>query len=89
MSFSLSYKKYKAKFLYKDLDYKNYNVEKKYYPYFIIIPIYNELKYINDTLESINEQDQLLLSHLLVILVINNSSMESKKIIDENHKTHK
>ena len=88
MSFNLSYKKYETKFLYKDLDYKNYNVEKKYYPYFIIIPVYNELEYITHTLESINEQDQELLNHLLVILVINNSSMESKKIIDENYKTH-
>ena len=89
MSFSLSYKKYKTKFLYKELDYKNYNVEHTHYPYFIIIPVYNELKYILHTLESINEQDQLLLNHLLVILVINNSSMESKKIIDKNYKTQK
>lgn len=66
----------------------NYIVSKKNYNYFIIIPIYNEYDYILHTLDSINKNPTAYLKNLLVILVINNSIKDNKKIVNNNYRTH-
>ena len=57
---------------------------KKNYNYFIVIPCYNELNYLFDTLESINCQDKTLLKNTLVIIVINNS-IDDNDIVKKNN----
>ena len=67
---------------------RNYRVNKKEYSYFIIIPIYNEYDYILHTLISINKNPTAYLKNLLVVLVINNSIKDNKKIVNNNYRTH-
>ena len=55
----------------------------------IIIPSYNESKYIIKTLDSINGQSGFKLNNLLVIVVVNNSTNERSEIITDNLKTVK
>ena len=61
--------------------------KKESFDFIITIPCYDEYDYIFKTLESINEQDQSLLSRTLVSIVINNSDMENQQVIDTNHQT--
>tara|TARA_B110000014_G_C20124536_1_gene597945 strand:- start:278 stop:1414 length:1137 start_codon:yes stop_codon:yes gene_type:complete len=58
------------------------------FDFFIVIPCYNEFDYLFDTLDSIDSQDQDLLSQSLVVIVINNSQEEAKSVIDNNQKTY-
>ena len=58
------------------------------YKYFIIIPAYSEYEYIFKTLESINNQNILLLKELLVIVVINNSKLDKKNIFVNNNNSY-
>ena len=68
--------------------FNDYTAQRKHYNYFIIIPVFNEYDYILDTLESINKNSTTDFKNLLVILVINNSVTDSKKIVNNNFKTH-
>ena len=58
------------------------------FEFLIVIPCYNEFDYLFDTLDSIDSQDQDLLSQSLVVIVINNSQEEAKSVIDNNQKTY-
>ena len=84
-----SYYKYCKKFLYKNISYTDSSLKKNTYKYFIVIPVYNELHYIHQTLQSINIQNQKLLNDSLIILVINNSIKEKSDIIQNNYDTHR
>ena len=55
----------------------------------IVIPSYNESKYIIKTLESINNQSGFELSNLLVIVVVNNSLDDRIEILKDNFETIK
>jgi glycosyltransferase involved in cell wall biosynthesis len=59
--------------------------EKKNYKFIIVIPSFNEKDLILTTLDSIKNQKSIELSKILVIVVINNSEMNSP-IIKENNK---
>ena len=64
------------------------NIKDKKFNFFIVIPCYNELNYIFETLKSINEQNQKLLNETLVIIVINNSKDEKESVKNNNQKTY-
>jgi glycosyltransferase involved in cell wall biosynthesis len=64
------------------------NIKDKKFNFFIVIPCYNELNYIFETLKSINEQNQKLLNETLVIVVINNSKDEKETVKNNNQKTY-
>ena len=64
------------------------NIKDKKFNFFIVIPCYNELNYIFETLKSINEQNQKLLNETLVIVVINNSKDEKESVKNNNQKTY-
>ena len=87
MNYNNTYKKYLVKLIYPNLKFSKVVVKKKLYKYFIIIPIYNEYKYIFKTLESLNNQNQIYLSNTLIILLINNSKNCSRDIVDNNYQT--
>ena len=88
MNYKHTFQKYCNKHLYKNLNHSFYSIKKNYYKFFIIIPVYNELSYIQNTLNSIKTQNNKLLKNLLVIMVINNSKDESLEIIKNNKNTH-
>ena len=72
-----------------DHSYKqNKNVKNKKYNYFVVIPVYNEYDFIFETLESINNNNELYLKDVLVVLVINNSINDSEYIRKTNSKTY-
>ena len=72
-----------------DHSYKqNKNVKNKKYNYFVVIPVYNEYDFIFETLESINNNNELYLKDVLVVLVINNSINDSEYIRKNNYKTY-
>jgi len=79
------------KYLNKKSAHKKWGVQrmprKEIFDFIITIPCYDEYDYLFKTLESLNKQDQSLLSNTLVSIVINNSDSESQKIIDTNHRT--
>ena len=60
----------------------------KTYKTFIVIPCYAEHDYIFTTLDSINNQDTALLKSCLVVIVVNNSVLDSVEIKDNNKKTY-
>ena len=86
MEFQKTLLKYKKNFLYKNLPNVDNKVNNIYYKYFIIIPIYNELDFIIDTLDSIDRQNKNYLIDTLVVLVINNSK-DDANFIKENNKS--
>ena len=88
MSYEIAYKKYKKKFIYKNLPVQKKRLSKKTYKYCIIIPVYNEYPIILDTLDSINDQQKDLLRDTLVVLVINNNMNANSRIINNNLQTH-
>ena len=88
MNYKHTFQKYCNKHLYKNLNHSFYSIKKNYYKFIIIIPVYNELSYIQNTLNSIKAQNNKLLKDLLVVMVINNSKNESLEIIKNNKKTH-
>ena len=57
------------------------------YSFIISIPSYAEHKYIQKTLESISNQNNVLLKKTLIIIVINNKINDKKQIINSNLKT--
>ena len=61
----------------------------KKFDFIISIPCYDEYQYLFKTLESINRQDKVFLKNTLVSIVINNSSAETQKIINNNNRTFK
>ena len=61
--------------------------QKKIFDFIITIPCYDEYEYLFKTLESINKQDRQLLQSTLVSIVINNSNIERKRIVNNNYKT--
>tara|TARA_Y100000590_G_C15744817_1_gene1021567 strand:- start:740 stop:1870 length:1131 start_codon:yes stop_codon:yes gene_type:complete len=88
MNYNLSYKKYIKKAQYQEFyDYHKY-IDKEFYKYFIIIPVYNEFPTILKTLDSINNQDKNLLKLTLAVLVINNNVSSSLSIINNNFKSY-
>ena len=64
------------------------NIKNKKFNFFIVIPCYNELDYIFETLKSINQQNQKILNETLVIVVINNSKDEKESVKINNQKTY-
>jgi len=64
------------------------NIKNKKFNFFIVIPCYNELDYIFETLKSINQQNQKILNETLVIVVINNSKDEKESVKNNNQKTY-
>ena len=58
------------------------------YKYFIVIPCFNELEYIDGTLFSISKQNKVLLDETLLIIVINNSDKDSNLIFKNNLNTY-
>ena len=58
--------------------------QKKIFDFIITIPCYDEYEYLFKTLESINKQDRQLLQSTLVSIVINNSNIERKSIVNNN-----
>ena len=88
MSYNKSYSKYKKKFSYNNLPFNKHTTKSEKYPYFIVIPVYNEINYIGNTLQSINHQNQDLLDKTLIILVINNSDTSAHEITTSNYNTH-
>jgi len=63
-------------------------IKNKKFNFFIVIPCYNELEYIFETLKSINKQNQKILNDTLVIVVINNSKDEKELVKNNNKKTY-
>lgn len=88
MSYNKSYSTYIKKFSYNNLPFNEHTTKSEKYPYFIVIPVYNEINYIGNTLQSINHQNQDLLDKTLIILVINNSDTSTHKITTSNYNTH-
>ena len=62
--------------------------KKDKYEIVITIPCYNEYAYIFKTLNSISEQNSILLDKTLVIVVINNSKNENQEIQKNNGRTY-
>ena len=87
MDFQKTFNKYSSK-LAIDLGMKNKVPSKSDYQNFIIIPCYNEYDYIFKTLNSINQQELKLLNQTLVVIVINNSNIESQSIVSNNKRTY-
>jgi len=88
MSYNKSYSTYIKKFSYNNLPFNEHTTKSEKYPYFIVIPVYNEISYIGNTLQSINHQNRDLLDKTLIILVINNSDASTHKITTSNYNTH-
>ena len=83
------FNKYLAKHSLNHSFRKNFSIKKNTYHYFVIIPVYNEYNFLFDTLESINNNEEIYLKDLLVVLIINNSVDDSQSIKDNNYKTYK
>ncbi|MAV58751.1 MAG: hypothetical protein CMG07_02245 [Candidatus Marinimicrobia bacterium] len=80
-------KKYLLK---KSLHHKwslNSKPNQKTYSFIISIPSYAEHNYIRKTLNSISNQNNLLLKKTLIIIVINNKINDENKILNSNLKT--
>ena len=54
MNYNNTYKKYLKNFYYEHHSHNNFFLNKNYYKYFIVIPVYNEYPIILKTLDSIN-----------------------------------
>ena len=65
----------------------NSKPDQKKYSFVISIPSYAEDNYIQKTLKSISNQNNLLLKKTLIIIVINNKVNDENKIINSNWKT--
>jgi len=61
----------------------------KKYNYALVIPVYNELEYIDTLVSSINVQDRTLLDKTAIVFVINNSDNDKDAIIINNKHTIK
>ena len=88
MKFSQTLYKYCNKRIFCGLTKPHRSPVKKEYNYFIIIPSYAEKFYLEDTLDSIDQQEKKLLNKTLVINVINNSKNDSREIKKNNHQTY-
>ena len=76
----IKYKKNKINFYGRPNTYPH----NKQYDFFIIIPAYSENDYIDQTLSSINQQNQTFFNQLLVVVVINNSLSDHDNIKENN-----
>ena len=88
MKFSQTLYKYCNKRIFCGLTKPHRDPVKKEYNYFIIIPSYAEKFYLEDTLDSIDQQEKKILKKTLVIIVINNSENGSRAIKKNNHQTY-
>jgi len=88
MKFSQTLRKYYDKRIFYGAANPHSIPAQKKYNYFIIIPAYAEKIYLECTLNSINKQEQKLLSQTLIVVIINNSKDDNQKIKDNNHKTY-
>ena len=82
------YEKYLNKKAISDCWFPRSLPKKKKYDFVISLPSYCEFNYLFKTLNTINNQDQKLLDRTIVSIIINNSSLSSKDIIDNNHATY-
>ena len=87
MNFNNTFNKYIKKTIYPGLD-RHSAPSKRYYDYFIIIPVFNEYDYLLSTLKSITKQKNIYLSNTLVVLVINNT-VDAIQSIKKNNKATK
>ena len=87
MNFNNTFNKYKKKSIYPGLD-RHYTPKKRYYNYFIIIPVFNEHNYLLSTLKSIIQQKNIYLNNTLVVLVINNTVDANRSIKNNNESTN-
>jgi hypothetical protein len=53
----------------------------------IVIPALDEYSFINDLIDSLQQNDYEYLSDTLIIVVINNSAEDDSRVINENQKT--
>ena len=88
MNFSKTLNKYLKKLSKQYHSHSHQNPLQSKYEYFIIIPSYNENKYIHQTLKSIQNQNKKLLNQLLVVVVINNPKNIAKEVYNNNLKTY-
>jgi len=88
VKFSYTLDKYYKKRIFQDFIKPHKIPVKNIYKYFFIIPSYAEKLYINQTLDSINQQDKKLLNDTLVIIVINNAQDASEPIKQNNYATY-
>ncbi len=86
MQFQINLKKYLKK-----RTEKNWALErppaKSNYDFFIIIPAKAEQKYLPSLIESISKQHKKYLKNCLIIIVVNSSKEDLKKVIDNNNQT--
>ena len=87
MNFENTLNKYKQKLIYHDLN-RHIKPIRNSYQYFIVIPVLNELEYLFKTLNSINNQDSLVLNKTLIVIVINNRVDSSIHIKKNNRLTY-
>jgi len=59
----------------------------KYFSSIVVIPSYCESNYITNTLNSLNNQLDFDLSKMLVLIVVNNSTLDSSEVIVDNINT--
>ena len=88
MKFSQTLHKYCNKRIFQGLTKPHRFPLEKEYDYFIIIPSYAEKFYLEDTLDSIDQQEKKILNKTLVIIVINNSEDDSRIIKKNNYQTY-
>ena len=79
MNFENTLNKYKQKLIYHDLN-RHIKPIRNSYQYFIVIPVLNELEYLFKTLNSINNQDSLVLNKTLIVI---SHKLKPLKICDE------
>ena len=82
-----NYQKYITKKAIKSLWKFHKLPQRDNYKFIIAIPSFNEGDLIIETLQSISKQQNIDLSSILVIIVINNSDNENEEIIENNQKT--
>ena len=88
MQFSHTLYKYYKKRIFNGLTKPHKTPFKNIYKYFFIIPAYAEKLYIEQTLDSIDNQNRILLDETLVIIVINNSQNANKVVKQNNYDTY-
>ena len=88
MQFSHTIYKYCNKRIFSGLSRPHKIPYKEQYEYFIIIPAYAEKLYLENTLQSINKQQQKFLDKTLVVIVINNSNDADNVIKKNNYDTY-